>query len=155
MPRSQKVSRKVGPGAILQMSSDDSDLLRKLASALGASGVAAGAFGAHALKTRLVSKPGAEANWKTAVSYQLFHATALLALSALSSASSDDISKDKPVAGGGDYARAGKFMAIGSLLFSGSIYCLTLDVGPKKLLGPITPIGGLLIIGGWVVAGFS
>lgn len=138
------------------MSSDDSDLLRKLASALGASGVAAGAFGAHALKTRLVSKPGAEANWKTAVSYQLFHATALLALSALSSASSDDISKDKPVAGGGgDYARAGKFMAIGSLLFSGSIYCLTLDVGPKKLLGPITPIGGLLMIGGWVVAGFS
>jgi uncharacterized membrane protein YgdD (TMEM256/DUF423 family) len=137
------------------MSSDDSDLLRKLASVLGASGVAAGAFGAHALKSRLVSKPGAEANWKTAVSYQLFHATALLALSALSSASPDVISKDKPVAGDGDYVRAGKFMAIGSLLFSGSIYCLTLDVGPKKLLGPITPIGGLLMIGGWVVAGFS
>uniref|UniRef100_A0A7S0FHL5 DUF423 domain-containing protein n=1 Tax=Minutocellus polymorphus TaxID=265543 RepID=A0A7S0FHL5_9STRA len=137
------------------MSSGDSDLLRKLASALGASGVAAGAFGAHALKTRLVAKPGAEANWKTAVSYQLFHATALLALSALSSASSGGISKDKPVVGGGDYARAGKFMAIGSILFSGSIYCLTLDVGPKKVLGPITPIGGVLMIGGWVVAGLS
>ena len=137
------------------MSSSDSDVLRKLASALGASGVAAGAFGAHALKARLNAKPGAEANWKTAVSHQLFHATAILALSALSSASSGDFSKDKPVAGSGDFAKAGKYMALGSLLFSGSIYCLTLDVGPKKLLGPITPIGGLLMIGGWVVAGLS
>lgn len=137
------------------MSSSDSDILRKLASALGASGVAAGAFGAHALKARLNSKPGAEANWKTAVAYQLFHATAILALSALSGSSSGDISKDKPVASGGDFAKAGKYMAVGSLLFSGSIYCLTLDIGPKKLLGPITPIGGLLMIGGWAVAGLS
>ena len=137
------------------MSSGDSDILRKLASVLGASGVAAGAFGAHALKARLNGKPGAEANWKTAVSYQLFHATAILALSALSSASSDDVYKDKPLAGNGDFVKAGKLMAVGSLLFSGSIYCLTLDIGPKKLLGPITPIGGLMMIGGWVVAGLS
>ena len=137
------------------MASSDNDILRKLASALGASGVVAGAFGAHALKARLNSKAGAEANWKTAVSYQLVHATAILALSALSSASPGDVSKDKLVSGSGDFAKAGKMMAVGSLLFSGSIYCLTLDIGPKKLLGPITPIGGLLMIGGWVVAGLS
>ena len=137
------------------MTSSDNDILRKLASALGASGVVAGAFGAHALKARLNSKAGAEANWKTAVSYQLFHATAILALSALSSASPGDVSKDKLVSSSGDFAKAGKMMAVGSLLFSGSIYCLTLDIGPKKLLGPITPIGGLLMIGGWVVAGLS
>ena len=135
--------------------SSDSDILRKLASALGASGVAAGAFGAHALKARLSAKPGAEANWKTAVTYQLFHATAILALSALSSGPLCGISKDKTLASGGDFSRAGKLMAMGSVLFSGSIYCLTLDAGPKKMLGPITPIGGLLMIGGWVVVGLS
>mmetsp|Transcript_31447 Transcript_31447/g.69075 ORF Transcript_31447/g.69075 Transcript_31447/m.69075 type:complete len:135 (+) Transcript_31447:116-520(+) len=129
----------------------DSDLLRKLAAALGATGVAAGAFGAHALKATLEAKKGGVENWRTAVSYQLFHATAVLALSALSSASSGELSKDKLVASGGSFATAGKMMTIGSVLFSGSIYCLTLDVGPKKLLGPVTPIGGLLMIGGWVM----
>ena len=44
-------------------------------------------------------------------------------------------------------------MGLGTLLFSGSIYLLTLDIGPRKLLGPTTPIGGLLIIAGWIVIG--
>jgi uncharacterized membrane protein YgdD (TMEM256/DUF423 family) len=40
-------------------------------------------------------------------------------------------------------------------MFSGSIYFLCLDVGPKKVLGPITPIGGLLLISGWVMVGMG
>ena len=46
-------------------------------------------------------------------------------------------------------------MAAGTAMFSGSIYLLTLDIGPKKLLGPITPVGGLLLIGGWVMVGMG
>lgn len=46
-------------------------------------------------------------------------------------------------------------MAVGAAIFSGSIYCLCLDVGPKKILGPITPIGGLLMISGWVMVGMG
>ena len=44
-------------------------------------------------------------------------------------------------------------MALGTVLFSGSIYLLTLDIGPKKILGPITPVGGLLLMSGWVMIG--
>ena len=58
-----------------------SETLRKLAAALGASGVGLGAFGAHALKATLAKKPEGSNNWKTAVSYQLLHAVALLSLS--------------------------------------------------------------------------
>jgi len=47
----------------------------------------------------------------------------------------------------------GKMMFYGTVLFSGSIYCLSLGIGPRKILGPITPIGGLLMIGGWIVVG--
>jgi uncharacterized membrane protein YgdD (TMEM256/DUF423 family) len=38
---------------------------------------------------------------------------------------------------------------VGTLLFSGSIYLLSLGIGPRRLLGPVTPIGGLLLILGW------
>lgn len=133
---------------------DGAVLLRRLASALGTIGVTAGAFGAHALKDTLAAKKGAEANWRTAVSYQLFHATALLALSALQASSSDQSIKGKPVAASNDFSTAGKMMAVGTLMFSGSIYCLTLGIGPRKMLGPITPIGGLIMIGGWVATAF-
>jgi len=46
-------------------------------------------------------------------------------------------------------------MALGSTLFSGSIYLLCLDLGPKRLLGPMTPIGGLLMITGWIYVGMG
>ena len=49
----------------------------------------------------------------------------------------------------------GQIMAIGTAFFSGSIYLLCLDVGPKKLLGPITPIGGSMMIAGWVMVGMG
>jgi uncharacterized membrane protein YgdD (TMEM256/DUF423 family) len=127
-----------------KMSGDASDFLLRSAAFLGSTGVGAGAFGAHALKSTLEKQTNGVENWKTAVMYQLIHATALLALSALSSSSGKNSVK---------WLKSGKLMGLGSVIFSGSIYCLTLNVGPKKVLGPITPIGGLLMIGGWAVLG--
>ncbi len=128
------------------MTGNTSDFLLRSAAFLGSTGVGAGAFGAHALKSSLEKQKNGVENWKTAVTYQLIHATALLALSALSS-NAGKISLD------GAYLRAGKLMGFGSVVFSGSIYCLTLNIGPKKLLGPITPIGGLMMVAGWAVLG--
>ena len=87
-----------------------------------------GAFGAHALKKTLSAKPGGLDNWRTAVMYQLLHSVALLSLSAIDIKSFNLLPPPSSVGGG-------KMMAIGTALFSGSIYLLTLDVGPKKLLG--------------------
>ncbi len=109
---------------------------------------AAGAFGAHALKATLGRKAGAGDNWKTAVTYQLMHAVALLSLSAIDKKALRDPPSPSSWSGG-------KVMALGTAVFSGSIYLLCLDVGPKKVLGPITPIGGLLLISGWVMVGMG
>ncbi|KAL7529382.1 hypothetical protein ACHAWF_002964 [Thalassiosira exigua] len=128
------------------MSSDRSAALRQLASLLGASGVGLGAFGAHALKETLSRKAGAGDNWKTAVTYQLLHAVALLSLSAVD---------QKELRAPPSSWSGGKVMALGTAMFSGSIYLLVLDVGPKKLLGPMTPVGGLLMLSGWVMVGMG
>ena len=111
--------------------------MKKAGALLGASGVGLGAIGAHAFKSTLTSR-GTLANWQTATMYQLFHATALLALSA----HGDSVS---PL--------AGKMLATGTAMFSGSIYCLCLGVGPKAILGPMTPLGGIIMIGGWIITG--
>lgn len=129
------------------MVNETSETLRKLAAALGASGVGLGAFGAHALKGYLSKKPQGSDNWKTAVSYQLLHAVALLSLSCL------EEGKLRKYQGGG--WSGGKLMALGTVLFSGSIYLLTLDIGPKRILGPTTPIGGLMLMSGWVMIGMG
>jgi len=78
------------------------------------------------------------------VLYQLVHATALVGMSAYAQSST---SKTKT----NNTALAGKLMMVGTVMFSGSIYLLSLEIGPKKLLGPTTPIGGLCMIAGWVV----
>jgi uncharacterized membrane protein YgdD (TMEM256/DUF423 family) len=121
--------------------------LRQIASILGATGVSLGAFGAHALKEKLASKNGAADNWRTAVTYQLFHSIAILTLSAIQQHHQPTSSSSSSI------YRSGQLMGLGTVLFSGSIYLLTLDMGPRKLLGPTTPIGGLLIIAGWIVIG--
>jgi len=124
-------------------------VLRKIAAVMGSSGVAMGAFGAHALKETLTKK-GTAAMWQTATIYQLFHAAAILSLAAATT-TSPTTEQRKALAS--NHLLAGKLMGVGNFLFSGSIYCLALDVGPKKILGPITPMGGLLMIGGWIVIG--
>ena len=112
--------------------------------ALGASlcglAVVLGAFGAHALKESLEAS-GQLANWHTAVRYQVWHGLALILCGALA-----------------PRVRVGRAIGIcfcaGALLFSGSIYGLALG-GPGAVLGPITPLGGLLLIVGWALLASS
>ncbi|MEZ5558490.1 MAG: DUF423 domain-containing protein [Pseudomonadales bacterium] len=111
----------------------------------GASGVALGAFGAHGLKARI--SEAALATWSTAVTYQLTHALALLGVGIwlrFMQASAHSPAGTVITALG----VAGWAMALGVVLFSGSLYALAL--GGPKLLGPVTPLGGLAFIAGWL-----
>ncbi len=105
-----------------------------VAALLGAAGVVLGAFGAHGLRGRL--GPEQLASWSTAVQYQLLHALALLAVGLHAGSSGRSVALP-----------AGLWTA-GSVLFSGSIYLLVL--GGPRWLGPITPLGGLCLIAGWL-----
>ena len=82
------------------------------------------------------SRTTPESAWSTAVEYQLIHSVALLALALYGSATQRAIAP-----------AAGSFVA-GIALFSGSLYLLAL--GGPRWLGPVTPIGGLCLIGGWI-----
>lgn len=99
-------------------------------------GVAFGAFGAHALKARLV--PEMLTVWKTAVEYQFYHALALLLVGL--------IATQRPSIA---ITNAAICFALGVLVFSGSLYVLALS--GVRWLGAITPIGGLLFLIGWVL----
>mmetsp|Transcript_5477 Transcript_5477/g.14856 ORF Transcript_5477/g.14856 Transcript_5477/m.14856 type:complete len:126 (-) Transcript_5477:1114-1491(-) len=123
-----------------------SETLRKYAAFLGATGIALGAFGAHGLKNTLTQRNSME-NWKTATIYQMFHASTVLVLSMMQTGESEEAQAT--------INRAGNLMTLGTVMFSGSIYALSLGIGPKKLLGPTTPVGGLLMIGGWAMLGFT
>lgn len=101
-----------------------------------------GAFGAHALKEKLNVQQLQV--FETGVKYQFYHAFALLAVGLLA---------DKFNVPALNYSAW--FFTAGILLFSGSLYLLsTIDInglsGIKSILGPITPIGGLSFILGWV-----
>ena len=112
------------------------------AAALGFTGVALGAFGAHALKD-LLTERGMAANWQTAVKYQLVHAVALLALAGWARGGAD----------AGAWRWTARLWVAGTVLFSGSLYLLC-TVG-WKWLGPVTPLGGLCLLGGWVALAAS
>jgi uncharacterized membrane protein YgdD (TMEM256/DUF423 family) len=92
--------------------------------------VAAGAFGAHALKSSL--SPEALGWWQTAVEYQMWHALALLALARVERA-----------------GLASALLTAGTLVFSGSLYLLALT--GARWLGAATPLGGLLLLAGWAL----
>ena len=100
----------------------------------GATAVVCGAFGAHALKSRLAAEQ--LASWSTAVHYHLLHSVVLLVVVLYSSQASKSATLP-----------ASLFSA-GIVMFSGSIYLLVLT--KQTWLGPVTPIGGLLLIGGWL-----
>ena len=105
----------------------------RLAGALGFLGVALGAFGAHGLRDRLA--PGMLDVYKTGVLYHLLHAVALLAVAL----AAEKVARPRAVAA---------LWAAGVVIFSGSLYALAITgVGA---LGAITPIGGLLLMAGWV-----
>lgn len=101
--------------------------------------VALGAFGAHALKEKLSEKY--LAIWETAVQYQMYHAIGLIVIGILMSASILG-----PVS---QLNWAGYLMLAGIVIFSGSLYVLSLSgVG---ILGAITPIGGLAFLVAWIL----
>lgn len=105
------------------------------ATILGAIAVMLGAFGAHALHDIVVESK--IEIFKTAVTYQFYHVFALLALTWLQYQKPNKIFK-----------YAGIFFIIGIILFSGSLYTLTFI--NLKIIGILTPIGGLFFIVGWI-----
>ena len=102
----------------------------------GALGVALGAFGAHALRGSI--EPRLMETFQTAVQYQLIHALALLLVSLTMGRLGQSLSFE---------ISAYAFMA-GIILFSGSLYGLVLT--EMRWLGPVTPLGGLCLIVGWL-----
>jgi uncharacterized membrane protein YgdD (TMEM256/DUF423 family) len=110
------------------------------ASVFGILAVVAGAFGAHALQGSLSSK-NIEV-WHTAVQYQFYHVFALLFLSTLTRYNTAFVNI------------AYYLFSFGIIFFSGSLYLLacrdSIGIGWLSVMGPITPIGGLLFIAGWV-----
>ena len=113
--------------------------MKRIAAIFGGLAVILGALGAHALQEVLA--PQALDSFKTATTYQLFHAIALIALP----------SSEK-------FIWTARCWVAGILLFSFSIYGLALDelVGLNlSFLGPITPLGGLFLIAGWISLWFA
>ncbi|MBL6690070.1 MAG: DUF423 domain-containing protein [Pseudomonadales bacterium] len=102
----------------------------------GALGVILGAFGAHGLRDSL--EPRLMQTFETAVQYQLIHALALLLVAILYGQVGRSLAFEISL-----YA----FMA-GILMFSGSLYGLVLT--EMRWLGPVTPLGGLCFIAGWI-----
>ncbi|WP_339477593.1 DUF423 domain-containing protein [Pseudomonas sp. RL_5y_Pfl2_73] len=111
-----------------------------LAAFFGFTGVALGAFAAHGLKGRLSTEY--LAIFHTGVTYQLVHTLALLGVALLATHIPGRI-----------VTWAGVSFVVGILLFSGSLYLLTLT-GISKL-GIITPLGGVAFLIGWVCLGLT
>jgi uncharacterized membrane protein YgdD (TMEM256/DUF423 family) len=101
---------------------------------LGFTGVAAGAFGAHAIRGRLGD--ARVATFKTGADYQLWHAVAIVAVGVVAARWHS-----------GWAATGGWLFVAGTLLFSGSLYALSLT--GNRRLGAITPVGGVVLLAGW------
>ncbi|WP_298516835.1 DUF423 domain-containing protein [uncultured Kordia sp.] len=115
-----------------------------IAALYGALGIIFGAFGAHALK-KILSEELLK-SFETGVKYQMYHAIVLLVIG-FQFPFVDTIEKS-----------AAWCLIIGTFLFSFSIYglCISSAKGKKlKFLGPITPLGGLLLVIGWILLGVS
>jgi uncharacterized membrane protein YgdD (TMEM256/DUF423 family) len=103
-----------------------------VAALLGATGVAFGAGGAHALRSTIL--PEYLATFETGVRYHLLHTVALLALGLAGDA--------RPI------ALPAALFTVGVVLFSGSLYALALGAPPR--LGIVTPFGGVALLLGWL-----
>ncbi len=104
---------------------------------LAALAVMAGAFGAHALKTRL--SPESLQTFETAVRYQFYHALGLLAVGILYASFPGKLMQ-----------WAGHLFIAGIIFFSGSLYLLC-GLDTIKWIGAVTPVGGLCFIAGWIL----
>ncbi|ANU10001.1 hypothetical protein A1A1_06432 [Planococcus antarcticus DSM 14505] len=101
--------------------------------------VAFGAFGAHLLEGRVADKY--LYTWQTAVQYQMFHSIGLIVVAILMSSSL--------LGSLGALNWAGYLMLAGIVIFSGSLYVLSLT--GISVLGAVTPIGGVAFIAAWVM----
>lgn len=117
----------------------------------GALAVALGAMAAHFLKSKMDTGLITEINiqtFETAARYQIYHSLALLVVVLLSDKINNKL-----------LSKAGYCFMAGIVLFSGSLYLIStanlLGFKNVNLLGPITPIGGLFFIAGWLFLGFS
>jgi uncharacterized membrane protein YgdD (TMEM256/DUF423 family) len=117
----------------------------------GAIAVALGAMGAHYLKKMLQAGSITEKDlhaFETGAQYQMYHALALIAVAAMFDTLRNDL-----------LIKAGRCFMLGTVLFSGSLYLIATSAlwnfTNIKLLGPITPIGGLFFIAGWVLLGLA
>ena len=112
-----------------------------IAGILGMLAVILGAFGAHGLKELLA--PDQLNSYRTGVSYQFYHTFVLLFLGVILNRNESKW-----------FQRASFLFIVGILLFSGSIYLLScrelIGLSSYKWLGPITPIGGVFFILGWL-----
>ncbi len=102
--------------------------------------VAAGAFGAHALRARLA--PDLLAVFETGARYQMFHALAMVAAAWA-------VGRFP----GGAAAAAGWLFLAGTVLFSGSLYALALT--GVRALGAVTPLGGVAFLAGWAALAWA
>jgi uncharacterized membrane protein YgdD (TMEM256/DUF423 family) len=109
-------------------------LLLRIATVLCFLAVALGAFGAHALKSTLELR-GTLNTWHTAILYHFIHAIALLVLAFH----------------GASNRGAWWLLFAGIPLFSGSLYAIALIRQPPDWLGPVTPLGGLCFLAGWIL----
>jgi len=113
--------------------------LAAMAVFFGLTAVILGAFGAHALKSRLDAAQ--LLSFETAVRYQMYHALALLLVAAL---------RDRLPSRA--LETAGWLFVAGTVLFSGSIYLLVSGV---RWVWPVTPIGGVTFMAGWISLGIG
>ena len=102
--------------------------------------IAAGAFGAHALRTRLT--PDMLGIFETAARYQMYHALGFVAVAFVTTRWA-----------GRAPLWAGRLFLVGTLLFSGSLYLLALT--GVRWLGAITPLGGAAFLAGWACLALS
>lgn len=109
---------------------------------LGGIAVALGAFGAHGLKK--IVPPDTVSTFQTGVQYQMYHALALIAVAIAFEKFPNKV-----------MSWAGISFCVGILLFSGSLYLLTILKATGKVgmegIGIITPFGGLFFIVGWLL----
>lgn len=117
----------------------DSSQLLVLGSFFAGSAVAAGAFGAHFLKDSLDTSMLAV--FDSAARYQMYHALGLCVVAW----AADRYSEKR-------FVFAGWLFVAGILLFSGSLYGMSLT--GKRWLGAVTPIGGVAFLAGWVLLGY-
>lgn len=111
-----------------------------IAALLGMTGVALGAFGAHGLEAHFSANPDLEPTFQTASEYHLIHAVALVVVGWAVTQWHNRWTQ-----------LAGWLLVVGVLLFSGSLYVLSIfDV---RIMGAVAPLGGTALIAGWASLG--